>query len=61
MKRSEAVSIIMDTFDIDGLGELESETILKKLEEAGMLPPDTNPGCGDPECCGGPSHSWDEE
>jgi hypothetical protein len=66
MKRSEVIKLIQDTFEFQGTGttmrEKDAESILSALEDkAGILPPDTSSGCGDPECCGGPYHAWDPE
>lgn len=38
------------------------DLLLTTAEDAGMLPPDrSGGGCNDPQCCGGPEHSWDYE
>ena len=55
MKRSEALRVIWEA-----IYELEDANyILKKLEDAGMLPPDRS-SCNCQEC-GGPNHTWDDD
>lgn len=68
MKRSEMIKFLSQPIMVDEditihLYELEADAILLHLEDAGMLPPDLNSGghCSEPDCCGGPDHSWELE
>lgn len=74
MKRSEMVEEITEFIDMvryeDAINEAGgaskvssseyADIFLKKIEEAGMVPPDKS-WCHCEDCNGGPDHSWSEE
>ena len=62
MKRSEVLQAIYVLLH-SGADLPTEEEILSKIEEMGMLPPESSGfgGCDDPLCCSGSSNSWDYE
>lgn len=69
MKKSDAIKLVMDTFELEGLGtrmrEKDAASIIDALIEVGMLPPPYTYIPGNPET---PSfigsamkHAWEPE
>ena len=64
MKRDEAVQLIMDTFEFEGLGTQmrykDADAILYALDKKGFLPPDIH-HCFSHDCQHGPTYRWEKE